>query len=202
MTRDVVMAMMTTLNGRLDDPNVWVTGVDDAQYADIDRQYERFDTILVGSATYAEMQAYWPGALTDETGYADANAETNQRMAKKMNEYRKYVFTRRDEGRELTWANCERVIAPTDDEVVQFVHDLKEQPGRAIHLAGGATLAQHFVRLGLVDRFRFLVYPVVSQGARWFDRIDTLPVLTLNEVVHYDNGVVALDYRNARTSAT
>jgi dihydrofolate reductase len=202
VTRNVVIAMMTTLNGRLDDPNAWVTGVDDAQYVDIDRQYERFDTILIGSATYAEMQDYWPGALTDETGYADSNAATNQRMAKKMNDYRKHVFTRRDSSPELTWANSERVVAPTDDEVVQFVNELKDQPGRDIHLAGGATLAQHFVGLGLVDRFRFLVYPVVSHGARWFDRTDDLPTLTLNEVTHYDNGVVALDYRKPPASPT
>lgn len=192
--RDVVMAMMTTLNGRLDDPNAWVTGVDDHQYVDIDRQYEGFDTIIIGSTTYAEMQSYWPGALTEETGYADSNAETNQRMARKMNDYRKCVFTRRDDGTELTWANSERVVVPTDDDVVRFVKDLKDQPGRDIHLSGGATLAQHFIRLGLVDRFRLLVYPVISDGAQWFDRTDHLPPLQLTEVTRYDNGVAALDY--------
>lgn len=192
--RDVVMAMMTTLNGRLDDPDAWVTGVDDVQYVDIDRQYEGFDTIIVGSTTYAEMQAYWPGALTDETGYADSNVETNRRMAQKMSDYRKCVVTRRDDDTALTWANSERVVVPTDDDVVRFVTGLKDQPGRDIHLAGGATLAQHFVRLSLVDRFRFLVYPLISDGARWFDRTDQLPPLRLNEVVRYNNGVAALDY--------
>lgn len=192
--RDVVMAMMTTLNGRLDDPDAWVTGVDDVQYVDIDRQYEGFDTIIVGSTTYAEMQAYWPGALTDETGYADSNVETNRRMAQKMSDYRKCVVTRRDDDTALTWANSERVVVPTDDDVVRFVTGLKDQPGRDIHLAGGATLAQHFVRLSLVDRFRFLVYPLISDGSRWFDRTDQLPPLRLNEVVRYNNGVAALDY--------
>jgi dihydrofolate reductase len=140
------------------------------------------------------MQAYWPGALTAETGYADADAGTNRRMAQKMNAYRKYVFSRRDHGSELSWANSEPVTTPTDDDVITFVKDLKNQPGRDIHLAGGATLAQHFVRLGLVDRFRFLVYPVVSAGAQWFDRTDQPPALRLNEVTRYENGVVVLDY--------
>ena len=40
--------MMTTLNGRLDDPGAWVTGIPDDLYAEIDRVYESFDTILVG----------------------------------------------------------------------------------------------------------------------------------------------------------
>jgi dihydrofolate reductase len=192
--RNVVMAMMTTLDGRLDDPGAWITGVDDEQYADIDRQYERIDTILVGSTTYTEMQAYWPGALTDATGYADSSPDTNKRMAQKMNAYRKYVLTRHDAGPELTWSNSEPVVAPTDNDLIKFVADLKDQPGRDIHLAGGASLAQHFVRLGLVDRFRFLVYPLVSEGARWFDRTVHAPTLQLNEVARYENGVVALDY--------
>ena len=38
--RMVVMGMMTTLNGRLDDPDAWVTGVPDDLYAELDRLYE------------------------------------------------------------------------------------------------------------------------------------------------------------------
>jgi dihydrofolate reductase len=57
--RKVVMRMMTTLNGRLDDPDAWVTGVPDDLYAELDRLYETFDTILVGRTTYEEMFAYW-----------------------------------------------------------------------------------------------------------------------------------------------
>ncbi len=64
--RKVVMGMMTTLNGRLDDPDVWVTGIPDDLYAELDRLYATFDTILVGHTTYDEMFEYWPGAEADE----------------------------------------------------------------------------------------------------------------------------------------
>ena len=33
--RKVVLAMMTTLNGRLDDPGAWVTGLSDDHYEEI-----------------------------------------------------------------------------------------------------------------------------------------------------------------------
>lgn len=46
--RKVVMGMMSTLNGRLDDPAAWVTGVPDDLYSELDRLYRTFDTILVG----------------------------------------------------------------------------------------------------------------------------------------------------------
>ena len=40
--RKLVMGMMTTLNGRLDDPNAWMTEVPDDLYAVIDRRFETF----------------------------------------------------------------------------------------------------------------------------------------------------------------
>jgi dihydrofolate reductase len=194
--RDVVMAMMTTLNGRLDDPGAWVAGVDDQQYADIDRHYESFDAILVGSATYMEMSAYWPGALTDETGYADSNAEINQRMAKKMNDYRKYVFTRRDDGSDLTWANSERVVAPTDDDIVRFVKGLKQQPGRDIILsAGPSTLGPLASTPGLVDEYLVVVHPaVLPAGPRLFDDLDRALRLDLVHAEVFAAGAVIARY--------
>ncbi len=66
--RKVVMGMMTTLNGRLDDPDAWMTEIPDDLYAEIDRLYGTFDTILVGRRTYEEMFEYWPGAETAEDG--------------------------------------------------------------------------------------------------------------------------------------
>jgi len=66
--RKLVLAMMTTLNGRLDDPLSWFVGIDDDLYGEIDRAYDAFDTVLVGRATYEEMFAYWPAAETEEVG--------------------------------------------------------------------------------------------------------------------------------------
>jgi dihydrofolate reductase len=187
--------MMTTLNGRLDNPDSWVDSIDDEQYADIDRLYDSFDTIVVGSHTFAEMAAYWPAALTDERGYADSDIQTNQSMAKKMSDYTKYVISRTETPAHPTWANSRPVTITTDDELANFLDGLKHEPGADIHLAGGAELAQHCIRLGLVDVFRFTIYPIVSPGARWFDRTDTIPPMDLTEVGRYANGTMALTYQ-------
>jgi hypothetical protein len=66
--RKVVLAMMTTLNGRLDDPGAWWPGASDELYKEIDCLYDTFDTILVGQKTYKEMYEYWPGAETEKIG--------------------------------------------------------------------------------------------------------------------------------------
>lgn len=196
--REVVMAMMTTLNGRVDQPNSWVTGVDDAQYRAIEQQYERFDAIVVGATTYAEMYEYWPGALTDDAGYGGADAGTNQRMARLIRDDTKYVVSRGHTGRELPWEHSELVVTETDADLARFVRELKAEPGGDIHLAGGASLVQDVVRLGLVDRFRLMVYPLISPGQQWFGRTERLPPLELVGVESFANGVVLHEYRVVR----
>jgi dihydrofolate reductase len=185
--RQLVMQMMTTLNGRLDHPEDWVPEIPGDLYAEIDRIYESFDTVLVGRATALEMAEYWPGAETDESEPAVARS-----MARKMNTYKKYVFTRSSEP--LEWSNVELVSPDGVEAVVAFVEELKARPGGDVHLAGGAQLARTLIRLGLVDRYRLFVYPVVSAGARWFDEIGEQRGLELESATAYSNGVVGLYY--------
>jgi dihydrofolate reductase len=201
--RKVVLAMMTTLNGRVDDPEAWMGGIGDDLYADIDRAFEeQFDSVLVGHTTYKEMYEYWPGAETEDApigGFADPapatsrTAEINKSMARKMNAYKKYVFSGTQ--RTLEWTNCELVVAQSDDAITKFIADLKAQPGKDIHLAGGAQLAQTFVRLGLVDEYRFHVHPVASPGKTVFDQLEGRHGLEQLSATPYADGVVSLYYK-------
>jgi len=190
--RKVIMGMMTTLNGRLDDPDAWVTGIPDDLYAELDRLYASFDTILVGRTTYKEMVEYWPGAET-----AEAGSEISRSMARKMNAYKKYVFTSAGEKPTLDWNNAEAMPAHGDEAIVAFVEQLKARDGGDIHLAGGAQLAQTLVRLGLVDRYHLIVHPVVSAGASWFDEIKEQRGMELVGATAYSNGVVGLYYNSS-----
>lgn len=187
--RKLVMGMMTTLNGRLDDPGEWTAEIPDDLYGEIDRRFETFDAILVGRTTYDEMFEYWPGAETAENG-----SDISKSMARKMNRYTKYVFSGASGQTELEWDNAELVLVHGDDDVTRFVNELKSRSGGDIHLAGGAQLAQTCVRLGLVDEYRLLVWPVVSPGSRWFEPIDAKRQLRLTSTAAYSNGVVGLDY--------
>ncbi|MFD9668134.1 dihydrofolate reductase family protein [Rhodococcus sp. NPDC059968] len=187
--RMIVLQMMTTLNGRLDDPAAWVHDVVDDQYREIDRIYSTYDTVLVGRTTYEEMAAYWPRALSEHAG-----TETNQVMAERMNTYRKLVFSRSGDHPLTEWANTEQVVVATDDELARYLVDLKRQPGKDIHLSGGSSFARSVVALGLVDEFYFFVYPVVSPGATWFSEISDQRGLELVGTESYGNGVVEVHY--------
>jgi dihydrofolate reductase len=183
------MQMMTTLDGRLDDPGAWVPEIPDDLYAEIDRLYASFDTVLVGRTTALEMAEYWPGAETDPDG-----SEISRSMARRMNTYTKYVFTSGREPADLEWSNVELVPVDGDEAIVAFVEELKARPGGDIHLSGGAQLARTLIRLGVVDRYHLFVYPVVSPGESWFGELGGKQALELQSATAYSNGVVGLYY--------
>lgn len=185
--RKLVFQMMTTLNGRLDDPIAWLHGVDDDQYQAIDRLYATYDTVLVGRTTFEEMAAYWPGALSEGT-------ETNRTMARRMNDYRKLVFSRSGRHAISRWNNAEQRVAATDRDLAGMIVGLKAEPGGDIHLSGGASFAQAVIALGLVDEFHFFVYPAVSAGAPWFAPLTEKRDFQLLGVKTFKNGVVGLSY--------
>ena len=187
--RELVFQMMTTLNGRLDQPFEWVDGVTEDHYRAIEALYQTYDTILVGRTTYDEMAGYWPGALASGEGTA-----SNQRMAQHMHDYRKLVFSRSGERPLEPWNNSQQVVTESDAALTGYITALKGEPGRDIQLSGGASLAQAVIRLGLVDRFEFFVYPTVSAGSTWFGGLEGKLDLHLNKATPFENGVLGLTY--------
>jgi dihydrofolate reductase len=185
--RKIVFQMNTTLNGRLDDPMAWLHGVGEDQYRKVDSLYASYDTILVGRTTYEGMAAHWPDALAQ-------GSETNRSVARRMRDHRKLVFSRSGRETLTAWNNVEQVAAADDEALAAYLNDLKAQPGRDLHLAGGASFAKAVVGLGLVDAFHVFVYPAISPGEPWFARlVDTL-ALRLEGNETYENGVAWLHY--------
>lgn len=187
--RKVVLQMMTTLNGRLDDPDAWMVPTGDKLDQEILRQYEGFDSLIVGQTTYKEMLEFWPAAEKDE------NSPELLDLAHRMNTYKKYVISNGDVKEDLEWTNAEQVLIHGDDELVAFVNDLKNQEGRDIHVPGGARLAQSLIRLSLIDQYHFYIHPTVSKGLSWFDLIDEKRDMELISTTQYDNGIVGVYYQ-------
>ncbi|WP_459963489.1 dihydrofolate reductase family protein [Nocardia sp. IFM 10818] len=75
----------------------------------------------------------------------------------------KYVVSHRRQ--ELPWQPAVRIGADPAAEVAE----LKARPGKPLVLFGGATTAQEFLRLGLVDELWLAVFPVLlGLGQRFF----------------------------------
>ncbi|WP_240232313.1 dihydrofolate reductase family protein [Devosia lacusdianchii] len=187
--RKLVLGMMTTLNGRLDQPLEWIGGVGDDLYRQINANAKTSDTLLVGRTTYDEMVAYWPSALASGEG-----TDSNQQMARHMHDTEKLVISRSGSRPLEWWHNARQVVAEDDAALVAFIAELKAKPGGDIHLSGGAELARSMVRLGLVDRFNLFVFPTVSPGASWFGELAEKRDMVLVETRAFESGVMGLSF--------
>jgi dihydrofolate reductase len=83
---------------------------------------------------------------------------------------------------------------------IDAVRELKDSAGSDISI-GGAELAAHAVRAGLVDEYRLLLYPVIVGAGKRALPDDVFVRLDLIEHSRVGRGVVFLRYRGDRLAA-
>jgi len=122
------------------------------------------DTLLLGRQTYLKWWGFWPEVRKNpEAGkYMRQFSEFTDRVEK-------IVFSRTLES--TPWEKSRLIRGDIAKEIGQ----LKSQPGGHMVLGGGPRLAQEFLRLGLIDELRLVVYPsIAGRGKPAFD-VDRLP---------------------------
>jgi dihydrofolate reductase len=133
------------------------------------------DALLLGRVTYEGFAEAWPARTDVESGGVYFNG------------VRKYVVTTTLDKAE--WNNSVIIRDNVADEIAK----LKQQDGSDITIHGSGKLVQSLIPTGLIDRYRFLIYPVVlGKGQRLFEGIDTK--LKLVESKSFSSGVVGVIY--------
>jgi dihydrofolate reductase len=93
----------------------------------------------------------------------------------------------------LTWANTQLV----DRDAVQVVRELKgKEDSSSMRTMGSLTLCRSLLEAGLVDRFRVVVFPVIT-GSSGRDRIyDGYPDVALDMITSrtFDDRIQLLEY--------
>jgi dihydrofolate reductase len=92
----------------------------------------------------------------------------------------------------LVWPNTQLV----DKDAVEFVREMKETGGKSMRTLGSLTLCRSLLRAGLVDRFRVVVFPVIT-GSTGQDRIyDGYPDVALEMIASrtFDGRLQLLEY--------
>ena len=92
----------------------------------------------------------------------------------------------------LSWANTELV----DGDPVEAVRDMKQRDSRPLRTIGSVSLCRSLLAAGVVDRFRVVVFPVIT-GATGKDRIfDGYPDIALDLVESrtFDGRLQLLEY--------
>ncbi|WP_347977366.1 dihydrofolate reductase family protein [Microbacterium sp. ProA8] len=108
-----------------------------------------------------------------------------------LDDVEKYVFSSTLE-EPLSWANSVLVR----EDAIDFVRRLKEASDRPLRTLGSVALCRNLLLAGLVDRYRVVVFPVIT-GATGSDRIfDGYPDVRLDlvEARTFDQRSQLLEY--------
>ena len=143
------------------------------------------DLFVYGRKTYQLMVPYWPDIAKNPSGETKADVEFAQAFDSKS----RVVFSR-----SLESADGKTRIVRTDlkDEILK----LKQEPGNYI-LTGGVAIPAQLIELGLVDEFRFVVFPILAgEGRRLLEGVSLPEKLQLKLVDSkiFKSGAVALRY--------
>jgi dihydrofolate reductase len=133
-------------------------------------------TILMGARTYRVMSGF---AAEDEPG-TDALAGMS-----------KVVFST-TLTEPLFWANS-RLVA---QDPVEAVREMKQGSSESMRTIGSLTLCRSLLKAGLVDRFRVVVFPVIT-GSSGRERIyDDYPDVALDMISSgtFDGRIQLLEY--------
>lgn len=156
-------------------PGWW--GLESPQYlAWLGEDSKNQHTLLMGANTYRLMHSFAPPDGADDM----------------LGRMQKIVFSNTLQ-EPLEWANSRLVRG----DAVEAVRELKETSEQPLSTIGSLSLARSLLEAGLVDRFRVVVFPVIT-GKTGQERIyDGYPdvALDLTESRTFDGGIQLLDYR-------
>src|SRR6476661_3153732 len=156
-------------------PGWW--GLEGPEYlAWLGGQPEADYTILIGATTYRVMSRF---AAAKEPG-TDA-----------LTGMSKVVFST-TLSEPLSWANTQLVTR----DPVEAVREMKDRGSKSMRTIGSLTLCRSLLRAGLVDRFRVVVFPVIT-GSSGRERIyDGYPDVALEMISSrtFDGRIQLLEY--------
>jgi dihydrofolate reductase len=146
-------------------PGWW--GLEGPEYlAWLAEQPEADYTVLMGAKTYRVM-----------SGFAAEGEPGTDALAGKS----KVVFSSTLTG-PLSWARTQLVAR----DPVEAVREMKDSSSRSMRTIGSLTLCRSLMKAGLVDRYRVVVFPVITGNSG-------------RERIYDDYPDVALDMRSSRT---
>ena len=176
--RKIVVYELLSLDGVAEAPETFF-GWDDALDAELAAGIATQDAVLLGRRTYAEWAGFWPSSEIEP-------------FATFINGVTKHVATSTPLDRE--WANATAI----GGGLVEFVRELKRQPGGDVGVHGSISVAQALLAAGVVDELKLTIGPMIAGGGRRL--LDGLPPMRLESIRSETSptGYLVADYRVIR----
>ncbi|MFC9354547.1 dihydrofolate reductase family protein [Arthrobacter sp. NPDC057013] len=167
-------------------PGWW--GLEGPEYlAWLEEEGKKSYTFLLGANTYRVMSSMSGEAAAGESGFS----EDEGAALAGLDAVPKVVFSSTLQA-PLTWANSELVTG----DAVEAVREMKRTGTRPLSTLGSLSLCRSLLTAGLVDKFRLVVFPVIT-GRTGRERIyDGYPDVSLEMVDSrtFDGRLQLLEY--------
>lgn len=180
--RKVTAGLFHSVDGVVEDPFKFQFDSFDEQLGEmLTGVQERVDTVLMGRVGWSEWAGYWPNA-TQDNDFADF-----------INGVPKFVASSTlTSGDMANWSNSSLI----EGDLVDFVRQLKSQPGGEIAAMGGISLVRQLLFAGLMDELSLITHPVVAgEGRHLFEPGDPTTRLELIRCDMTPKGNVVQVYR-------
>jgi len=150
------------------------------------------DAAVLGGGTYPGYEQLWGSIAADpHSGTAMLGREVTKgevEYARWTQRTPHYVLSTTLD--QVTWETA-RLVRHVDE-----LRSLKEQPGGAVYVIGGAALVSSLMSEGLIDELRLIVHPVILGGGKMpFAGVTDRRMLELVQCDAGRSGRVVLAYR-------
>ncbi|MDQ6435683.1 dihydrofolate reductase family protein [Mesorhizobium sp. LHD-90] len=187
--RKIIAALQVSVDGFIEGTKGeldWVTSWED----EFDLGPE-IDACILGGGMYPGYEQYWMSILANPDGILEF---TGRPATKGEREYAKFA-------EKTPHYVVSRTLKKTHWSVADIVADLsriqalKREPGKNMHLVGGATLVSSMINENLVDELRLVVNPVIlGDGKALFKDVKDRHSLKLQAVKQLTSVNVRLTY--------
>ncbi|MGV0606226.1 dihydrofolate reductase family protein [Mycolicibacterium sp. XJ1904] len=146
-------------------------------------------TYLMGANTYRQMSGFAAGQVPN--GQDEFRPE-EEASVDELTQASKVVFSSSLE-EPLAWANCTLVRG----DAVEAVRDMKSSGSEQLITIGSLSLCRSLLRAELVDRFRVVMFPVIT-GATGAEHIyEGYPDVALEMIEHrtFDGRIQLVEYK-------
>jgi dihydrofolate reductase len=187
--RKIIAALVVSVDGFIEGPDGELDWVD--TWEDPFDLLPEIDTCILGRRMYPGYEQYWGAILANPAAVLPVSgkvASTGEIAYARFAERTPHVVLSRTLDT-VAWKNT-RIVR----DIAEIGH-MKQQPGKAMHAVGGATLVSSLMNQGLIDELRLVVYPIVLGGGKaLFKDVTQRHALTFREAKPLESGLVRLTY--------
>jgi dihydrofolate reductase len=164
---------------------------DEETWKDVFEMLESVDTCILGRVMYPEYEQYWLAVLANPSGILPLSGKTATKneiaYARWADKIPHVVLSRTLD--KVAWKTA-RIVRDAEE-----IRKMKQQPGKDMHVVGGATLVSSLLNLGLIDELQLMVNRLIlGRGKALFKDVKEWRALNFVRAKPLKSGKVVLTY--------